>query len=184
MWEFDRRHGEVHHSQWRFLSCQAFWKPLPHIPTLHPKKREQVRNWRYHTMLRSTERTRARRSQAANPHRGYSTFATGRQNQRTIRAAKESFKINKHQQGLVNVPIKHHPTLGDIPIPSEGFKGGTPVIHFNVAEEKSHLCLSNAMENSPLKEIIYPQRSPRLTHGGGVCFFPSRCGSHFCHDMS
>ena len=56
---------------------------------------------------------------------------------------------------------------------SEGFKGGTPVIHFNVAEEKSHLCLSNAMENYPLKEIIYPQRSPRLTHGGGACFFPS-----------
>ena len=27
------------------------------------------------------------------------------------------------------------------------------------------------MENSPLKEIIYPQRSPRLTHGG-ACFFP------------
>ena len=59
----------------------------------------------------------------------------------------------------------------EIPIPNEGFKRGTPVIHFNVAEEKSHLCLSNAMENSPLKEIIYPQRSPRLTHGGGACFF-------------
>ena len=56
-------------------------------------------------------------------------------------------------------------------IPNPGFKGGTPVIHFNVAEEKSHLCLSRAMENSPLKEIIYPQRSPRLTHGG-ACFFP------------